>query len=146
MPEQFGCFISGVETESPTRRCVQEIHDRAVVALIELVQEAANQEVEIQLPPESAKVAAGSSSAYAFRYAQSTAEPRDNTANRGHLHLSGCVADQIYMAVAHPPVNGRPSCVRRNASTLKLDGIQPSPFKERFQMPQGRGALLADQP
>jgi hypothetical protein len=97
-PQNSSRFVSGVFLKILPRTRIQEVHQARVAGLVKIVDDFANQQMNIQLPAKLAQFAARFAIQDRFADTHGAPKARDNTAYSSDFHMTGRISHQIDVA------------------------------------------------
>lgn len=132
-PQQASGFVAVDLSEGLPRRVVQQIDETAVIVLAEVMQSAPDQPVSRQFAPKRPQFTP-TFAQNRVGYTARTAETSHDSADRGYLHLGGCIANQIDLTVAYGAPNADPAAVNGDARTLVLERLESFFFQKTVEV------------
>jgi uncharacterized protein (UPF0303 family) len=99
-PKDSAWFVAGIFFKILPGTGIQEIHQARVTRLVKIVDDLANQKMNIQLSAKVAQFSSGLAIQNSFADAQGAAKARDYAAHGGDFHVAGGIAYQIYVATS----------------------------------------------
>ena len=145
MPENASGFVAGIDAERVPRAGVEEVHEAAVVGLLEMVKRFADEQVQVELAAQGAKLAAAPAVCDGFGNAKGTAKAGDDSADSGDFHLRGGVADQIDAPRADAALDRNPAGIHRNFRALKGERGEAALVEKCFEAAASLLTLFADE-
>src|SRR6266851_8585439 len=145
VPENARGLVARVLAQRPPRRCIHQIDQAAVVGLLELVDGAAYQKVQIEFAAQGAQFAAFASIEDCLADAERASEAGDDPSDSRNFYLSCRVADQKYASRPYAAFHWRPAIVHRNARALESERGEPPLFHELLEAASRFLAIFTDQ-
>src|SRR5580658_3106571 len=145
VPEDASRFVTRIAAQGAARGCVHQIHQAAVIGLLEGMDGSANQKMHIEFAPKSAQLAAAAAIENRFADSERASKTGDDSADGADLNLTSGVTNQEDAAGSDSPFDGHPAAIHRNARTLKRHRLEMTLDQKSVQAFARVTAVFANQ-